>query len=71
MVSCPFCRKKIWHQKRLSNTFKQGTFTVYWCGNCKLFIKIIKEKLEHSPHEVVEITTEAYNPKGRKQPDIL
>ncbi len=48
MVSCFFCRRRIFHERAFSNTFAKNAFNVYRCKNCKLWFRVQKIKTVES-----------------------
>lgn len=45
MVSCLFCRKKVWYRRGLSNPFSRNSEKtyVYECSNCKILLVVKNE----------------------------
>ena len=73
MVSCLFCRKKIFHERAFSNTFAKNTFNVYRCTNCKLWFRIQKVKTVES-EGVIDVKTVPFrkgDEVGMKRPARL
>ncbi len=73
MVSCFFCRKRIFHERAFSNTFAKNTFNVYRCKNCKLWFRLQKIKTVES-EEVIDVKTAPFkkgDEVGQKPPAKL
>ncbi len=66
MVSCLYCRRKVWYRRDLSNPFarnKERTYA-YECTNCKILI-IIKNESDRKSRGSREYWSDKTIVKGR------
>ncbi len=72
MVSCNFCRKKVWYEPSFSSTFARKTFSTYRCTKCKLWLVIQKHTNPITKETIVKVNTEPFKDEvGAKRPSKL